>query len=241
MECYIWHDAPSTYFTNRIMAIPFGPQYGSMWFMYALISIYLMTPIITPWLSKCSKKELETYLGIWTIVLFLPYISLFNNGAFSLIQKGGILFYFGSYLWIAVLGFYCRKYITISINFKIIFLCIVILTSPLILYIIRNTIDKNIISHLTINTVANTALAFIVIQNISWKGRTRKIIEFISKYSFGIYLTHMLFMYPFRNWISIYNLNFFIQIPITAFTVGACALWLTWLISKLPYCKYIIG
>lgn len=242
MECYIWHDAPSVSFTSRVLSIPFGPQYGMMWFMYAIISIYLMTPIITPWLSKCSKLELETYLGMWIIVLILPYLSLFNNNTFSIVQKGGILFYFGSYLWIAVFGYYCRKYIiTIKINYKFLLLCILILTSPLILFMIRNTIDKNITSHLTINTIANTSLVFIVIQNIQWKGMICKIIEFISKYSFGIYLTHMLFMSPFRKWISIFNLNYIIQIPLTAFTIGACSLLLTWLISKFPHSKYIIG
>jgi len=59
LQCYIWKTIPSTEATQKFLMIPFYFQYGDLWFMYTLASIYLMVPILSPWLLRCSKRELE--------------------------------------------------------------------------------------------------------------------------------------------------------------------------------------
>ena len=242
MECFVWETAPSSEATYKFLLIPFGPQYSLMWFMYALTAIYLLAPIISPWLLKCTKKEIELYLGLWGITLFLPYLGLYNHYVYQIISSNGILFYLSGFLWVAVLGYYCRFYVErINISFWKIIVCIFILLSPLNIFMIKKTTGITISSSLSIDSIATTMLAVLFIKNISWRNRFQKLIALIAKYSFGIYLSHMLFMYPFRLWIAQYNFHYAIQIPLTAFIVGISALFLCCLSSKLRFSKYIIG
>lgn len=242
MECFIWKTAPSSESTYKILLIPFTPQYGSMWFMYVLIAIYLMAPILTPWLLKCTNKEIELYLGLWGITLFLPYLELFDNNVNEIIWRNGMLFYLSGFLWVAVLGYYCRFHMkSFHFSFWNILICTFILLSPLYIYCIKSATGKTILSSTSIDAIATTTLAFIIIKKIKWGFIFQKQIRTIAKYSFGIYLSHMLFMYPFRLWIAQFNLHYAIQIPITAFSIGVCALIFTIVLSKLPFGKYLIG
>ena len=45
----------------NILHIPvnFGCEIGHLWYIYMLIGLYLVTPIISPWLQQASKRELE--------------------------------------------------------------------------------------------------------------------------------------------------------------------------------------
>ena len=45
---------------RSICSIPFSAQgHGVLWFMYTLIGLYLISPIISKWLDTATKKEVE--------------------------------------------------------------------------------------------------------------------------------------------------------------------------------------
>ena len=68
------------------------------------------------------------------------------------------------------------------------------------------------------------------------------LVGMVSKLSFGIYFVHIFIM---RN--IIWNLDVInqmpglVQIPVIAIATFLLSLLLSWLISKLPFSKYIIG
>ena len=82
--------------------------------MYALSSIYLVAPIVSAWLRNSTKRDVELYLIIWSIILIIPYLEIFIPEINYLKTNNGILHYFSGWLWIAVLGYYCRYYVTVS-------------------------------------------------------------------------------------------------------------------------------
>lgn len=241
LQRYVWKIEVDGSIWSQVLMIPFGPQYGLMWFMYALVAIYLCSPIISAWVNQCSKKELEFYLCLWGVTLVLPYLSLICN-SFSLIQReNGILFYLSGFLWVAVLGYYCRRYLAnLELKRRHFLLGIVVLLSPLWVWVIKRLCGQTVSSSLSIDSIATTALAFMSIMLYNGWKRFR-IIEEISKYSFGIYLIHMVFMYPFKNWISRFGLNYALQIPITVIVVGICSFLSVWAISKTKVGNYIVG
>ena len=52
-------------------------EQGILWFMYCLAGIYLLTPILSRWLSMTNVKEVEFYLLLWLLTLCVPFVKLF--------------------------------------------------------------------------------------------------------------------------------------------------------------------
>lgn len=47
---------------------------GHLWFVYMLIGVYLIMPILSPWAEKVGRKELQVYLCIWLFSTMIPLI-----------------------------------------------------------------------------------------------------------------------------------------------------------------------
>ncbi len=60
-----------------LMAVNFNFNTVPLWYLYMLIGLYLIMPLISPWLRAASRNELRTVLRIWGVTLFLPYLRLF--------------------------------------------------------------------------------------------------------------------------------------------------------------------
>ncbi len=225
------------------------PQYGLLWFMYVLIAIYLVAPILTKWLNRSSKQEVELYLGIWCIALALPYLEVFGIDYHFVLGSGGVLYYMSGFLWCAVAGYYFRRYGKIEKmkpwHYLVSFIA---LASPVVVFLFKHFTGNTISTSLMLLPMAVTAFGFLFIWNVRLPhrivdggGKLRRFIESVSKLSFGIYLSHMLVLYPFTQWLAHFNLHFAIHIPLAVFVSFAVSYLLSWIISKVPIGKYIIG
>lgn len=56
------------------LALNFNYAAGHLWFVYMLVGIYIMMPLLSPWAAKVSKKELQVYLGIWLLTTIIPIL-----------------------------------------------------------------------------------------------------------------------------------------------------------------------
>ena len=247
LQCYVWKTIPQSQFWYMIPSMLVKPQYGLMWFMYALISLYLMVPILSRWLNSCKRQEVLFYLAIWSITLIIPYFDVLGTQTESLVVKNGMLFYMSGFLWCAVAGFYCQKWVRWSFTNKWhLFYTVVILLSPAYILLLQQLGEVNFDTSLTFFSMATTLFAIIFVYSvnitrIAASPTLNTLVSHISKYSFGIYLFHMVILFPFKQWIGDYNLNYAIQIPITVLVVAPLSYLASWGISKLPFGKYIIG
>lgn len=247
VQCFLWHTVPADKWARMIPMILFSPQYSLMWFMYALIAIYLGAPILSRWLNKCTQREILLYLLIWGITLLLPYLEVLGIDTTHMQTKDGVFYNMSGFLWYAVAGYYCRKYVKIEkIKTWHVFLGIAILISPVYCFVIKHFSGILLDHPGCLFPALTTIFAFAFFMNVKiphcvTEGNCRKIVESISQLSFGIYLIHMLYLYPFRIWIAQYNLNYAIQLPLTVLVVGSASTITTWLISKFKYGKYVIG
>lgn len=229
---------------RKICMIPFAPQVGTYWFIYVIFGIYLVTPIFASWLSRCSKKDVEIYLIIWGLTLFLPYLTWVNK-SFSIIinYTHGYLYYFYGYLGFALLGYYLRKYIYIKkYNWRHYSLFSLIGLLPILLLCLKLVPHDIVHNRMSINIALLAICYFIIIKHIKLNERMSLICYDFAQHSFGIYLVQILVMrkclWPL---LAPLNIHYAIQIPLVVILTAFFSYLLVHLISKLPYSRYIVG
>lgn len=226
---------------KTICSIPFSAQgHGVLWFMYTLIGLYLVAPIISKWLDSASKREVELYLLLWVITLCFPILKLFVG-----INEGntGVLYYFSGYIGYFILGYYLKKYPeSISLK-KLIIPDIIAIIAPIAFKVMHIEIDfYSMFWYLSIFVALLCTTIYVLISKIKIK-KEGGIVELISNLSFGIYLIHIAVMRFFiweldfiininnyiLQWITVVGLTFIISCSIA------------YVISLLPFGDYIIG
>lgn len=91
-----------------VCSIPFSAQgHGVLWFMYTLIGMYLAAPILSPFLERATKRELQFVLLLWLVTMCWPLLSLILQVNTS---NTSMLHVFSGYTGYFVLGYYMRRY-----------------------------------------------------------------------------------------------------------------------------------
>ena len=227
-----------------IMSIPFSYQFGVvLWFMYMLAGLYLLAPIISPWLKQVGKRELEFYLILWAITLCYPYIRGFVG-----VNEGhtGILYYFGGYVGYFLLGYYLRTYVKSLAVWK----CLTLLLFPLSVAVVMKTQQVTMqfydsFWYLSILVAMMSVAWFLLIKRMDIKytdtSKLHCMIVLISNCCFGIYLVHIFVMRSLIwNWTWLYDLGV-IQILVVTLLTFVGSFVVTWLVSYLPGAEYIVG
>lgn len=102
----------------KILRIPvnYGVEVGHLWYVYMLLGLYLVAPVVTPWLQRVSKRELRGYLWLWALTLCLPYIHLIFPEVLGECywNRTPMLYYFSGMMGYMLLAFYIKKFYTAS-------------------------------------------------------------------------------------------------------------------------------
>ena len=185
---------------KTVASIPFSAQgHGVLWFMYTLIGLYLVTPILHAWLRKASEKEIRFYLLLWLVAMCYPLLQMFvlvNN------TTTGILYYFSGYVGYFLLGYWMQRYgEKLSLKVAALLMCVSVF-APIVVKIMHLEVDfYSLFWYLSI---------FVAIQCIFWwkmmkrlqivlhmSDRVKSFITIFSNLSFGIYLSHIFIMRHF--------------------------------------------
>lgn len=230
---------------KQIASIPFGAQgNGVLWFMYTLMGLYLIAPIITPFIEKATRKELEFIIGLWAITLLWPYLMIVlsvNTGIDSILHS------FSGYAGYFILGFYLKKY-PIRINT---FAALLLIVMPFFLYIGFKKMGIELgfeegFSYLSLPIALMTLSVFLLLQKYVRTNKlsltVRNVISDFSNCSFGIYLLHIFVMRRI-----IWNMDIIRFTPpsraiILIFFLTTIITWaISHMISRTLIGKFIIG
>jgi surface polysaccharide O-acyltransferase-like enzyme len=217
-----------------------GAEYH-LWYIYMIIGLYLLVPILNKWILNSTKIELIYFLSIWlfVILLSLPIINKF----FTRIDFR----YFSGYIGYLILGYFLYHFVHLKKRFAFTIFVLAVLCTYVATYYLSlksGTFAKKYYEYLSINVVLASVGIFMVCKDIMVKNQwVQKSIAFISKYSYGIYLSHV-FVLLLLTKIGFGSqfLNIWFAIPYTAMVCFALSLLLTFLLSKIPFFgKYISG
>lgn len=227
-----------------LLSIPFCTQgHGILWFMYTLTGLYLLVPVISPWLKGASKREIELYLFLWMVTLLYPFIGKvlkINN------SDTGILYYFTGYAGYFLLGYYMNRY-QVSLKW-LLSLAMVMLPLPIV--------EKTLGWGLDFYTAFWYLSAPVCVMATAWFACTRKItvtkklnekamqlLVETSNLSFGIYLVHIFVMRTILyNCAVVQGIkNFHLQTLLISGLTFAGSWLICYVISRCPLSQYVIG
>ena len=114
------------------LLLNFNYSAGHLWFVYMLIGVYFLMPLLSPWAEKVGKKELLVYLGIWFFTTLIPLIrdyvtpdplamtygptgiprqALFPLWGEASWNGYGLFYYVSGFIGYLLLGLYFRRFV----------------------------------------------------------------------------------------------------------------------------------
>lgn len=211
-----------------------------MWFLFAIACLYLITPLLK--LITDNDKMCKYFIILFLLFQFLlptlstvPHIGVFITEILEKSQMQFVIGYSGYY----ILGLYLKK-----CNFPdILRIALYVIGAIGAFYSIVVTIsdsrslgfaDETMAKYLTWNVAAETVAIYIFISR-RFKNKSCKVITFISKYSFGIYLSHPLILWIFSLIGFMPNfINPLLGVPVVTASATVISLLLSMLLRKIP-------
>ena len=253
--------------TLQRLLLNFNSHSGHLWFLYMLLGVYLVMPLLSPWAEKVSKKGEEIFLAVWAFTTFIPFFrqaatavtgspDLWGEASWN---EYGTFQYVSGFVGYLVLGHYFRKYVpemswkktlAVAVPLWAVGYAITALWFWMAMpkdFPVEGPIDIAVRMETSWQFcaagVAMTAVAyFMVIRKMnSTGGFYRKVILPVSGVSYGIYLMHMFFLIFFHQVVSGWGLSTPVHILVTAVLTFAVSSIISRLISMIPGGKYIVG
>lgn len=244
----------------KMIPFNFPSMCGHLWFMYPLISIYLIIPVVSPWLEKAQSADKRLFIGLFFVSTFVPWLVRFVNpdiwGVCFWNPYFGMLYYCSGYLGYLVLANYIRFDLDWSRSKRMkvglaCFLLGALFTAWSFWWtgvpgkLIETPMLEWSWEFCTPNVALATFGAFLLFTCIEQTQAPRLITE-IAKLSFGMYLMHMFFLSNiaplFVNGDQAHPLiPVWLAIPGIAILSYVSCIIVSKLLSYLPGSKWIIG
>ncbi|MBQ8422997.1 MAG: acyltransferase family protein [Coprobacter sp.] len=249
----VWGEySPAEAWNNlRSVYINFIPSASHLWFVYMLLGIYLIMPIISPWLEKVSRREEELFLLLWLFTTLSWHFHYYVGDVFGECwwNPYPLLYYVSGYVGFVVLAHYIKTHLQWSVKTTL------WVAIPLFLigyaycvwwfytrsFVVSEVRELELTWQTTsIAPVLMSFALFMLIKLISRPCFAYKAARSISDMSYGMYLMHMLilpYVYDVLSGLCITPC----AIMATAAVTYILSYIITRLISSLPGGKYIVG
>ena len=234
---------------NMIIEILKGDTQTHLWFVYAIIGLYMLVPLLQAFVKKTDRK---TFLYIIIVCFVLGTVCDFTAQFSCLeiitnniikVRSGFSVGYIGYFL----LGAYIDKYDVVIKNRIIMYIlggigiCISI---SLVMWdcIYTQTLNERFWSYTMPGIYFASGAVFMAIKKIKFKdGFFIKAISDISEKSLGIYGVHFLFIILFWKWgFSTFLFSGILSVPVISIIVFVCSYISSTAIKKIPIIgKYI--
>jgi surface polysaccharide O-acyltransferase-like enzyme len=241
-----------SYVVQGIVKDFFTGAWYHFWFIYLIVGLYLITPILRIFISNGNPRITRYLISIWFIgIAIIPLIQFglgytLNAGVFII---GGFIGYFvmGNYLQKITLRPLILLELLIASFIGTVF-AVWLMTYPL------SSLGQNnyFLGYLTLNVIVGSAALFLILLKFKpdWpetkNTTTRRVIQAISNNTLPIFLFHIVILETFERGllgfkISFTNLNPIVEIPLLAALTFFITFGLVLLMRKVPVLKKLIG
>lgn len=216
----------------------FSPERAHLWYLYAIIAIYIAQPFASAIVNNISKEEKKLFVILWLLFYGVIYSlkTLFNLNIIYQIPIISGTYYLGYF----IIGNFIyqmkdikeyKKYNNKLIIIFVLSTLITILTTYFISIKTNRYYDAMFAYRsifIMLSSISIFALALINDKKNS------KIIDILPKYSLGIYLIHGIFLDIIKNIFNIYQIPSIIGIPLYTTIIFILSLLAIKIIKKIP-------
>lgn len=246
----------------NILPFNFPSMAGHLWFMYPLISLYIIIPVVSPWLQQSSARDELIFLGFFAFTTFIPWLHRFVSPELwgeCFWNQFSAFWYCSGYLGYLVLAHYIRFHLQWSrgrrLRLGLLFFLVGAAFTAWSFWwkgVPGQYIETPLLEwsweFCTPNVLCATFGIFLLFTCISPSQRPKRqhICESLAKLTFGMYLMHMFFLAPIAAYIvhgDVANplLPVWAAIPVIALLTFLCSAIATKILSYLPGSRYIVG
>ncbi len=225
------------------------PAYYQFWFMYPLLGMYLLLPLIKPIVKNCDKKKIEYFLLLnfifsYAVPVFTKYVLKSEvSSHVDMVLCEGYLGYF-------VLGYYLKRYhkdlkLVKAWGLFLIGAVPTIVVAVREFYLMYQTgqayAGHAYLTYMTPRFVLMCAGAFLLLQNKKYalKEKSVKAVATLSTLSIGIYYIHMLVLTLLEK-VGIVGDGNIIILVVKIFATYIVSLVGAFIISKIPFIRKIL-
>ncbi len=241
----------------NIAKIPvnYGTEVGHLWFVYMLMAIYLIAPVLSPWIISASRKSMELFLVLSGITLLLPFIHLYFPEVWGECYWNATptLYYFSGFIGYVVAAVYIKRFLMApSTRVDSIATVMIVagyaLTAGGFLYRLHSVNEVRSLeltwNFTSLNVAIMTAGLFLLFRHLHgerkdsvvWRG-----VADLSRMSYGMYLAHIIALGVVHSHLAPLLANAFLRIPTIAVATFVITYLAVKLLSYLPGSKYIVG
>ena len=222
----------------------FSPFCVQMWYIYALIGIYLYLPIFSAWVRQASDREQRIFLGIWGVSLFIPYLrELLGSSIFGACSwnEFGLFYSFAGFNGYLLLGHYLirhpfrgswGKLLAITIPMFVVGYAVTLLgfkhmvgqPNP------TDAMVELFFTYCSPNVLLMSLPLVLIAQKLSYGNLTvQKLLASSSNCTFGIWMIHYILVHPCNCIIGVLGLHTMPSLVLSSFLV----LFVSWGIVEL--------
>lgn len=223
-----------------------GNVHGHLWFLYMILGLYLVTPILRTFVKGASKSDFHYFFLIAFVVTFLlpMFLRFYPGNALSThldrVDLHLVLGYVGYY----VAGYYLKNYTINRLAEAVIYVFgaaggFVTLWGTSVLSHRAGYLNDVLYGFMTPNVCATAIAVFVLFRYVlgisEERGRDRRMVG-VARIAFGIYLIHELFLMLLSK-LGLFSLPVAPALAVPFFTaiVFLLSFAAAWLLSKIPF------
>lgn len=221
-----------------------------LWFLYMILGLYLVTPILRGFCRGAGRSELHwfflmaflfasvlpTAFELWPRLGIMPVLKLWY-------ERLGIQLVLG-YVGYYVAGWYLREYTLSRVAEAFIYVlgiigAVISVWGTSVLSHAAGKLDLTLLSYFSPNAVCFSVaivVLFRYVLGVSEERSRRQRLGGVAQVAFGIYLVHDLFL-SLLDYLGLTTLSFapVASIPLLAMAVFLCSFAVAWLIHWIPF------
>jgi surface polysaccharide O-acyltransferase-like enzyme len=225
-------------------------SYPILWFLYLLVGLYLITPILRTLVKHIDRKKFKLLLAIWFVgTTLVPLVHTFTNFNYN-----PVMFVITDWVGFFLLGIYLTKtkiHSTIAYIGLIFGLAVAIVGDWFLTASMGEQFTGYFHGYLSFNMIIASAALFLILIRIprsriaSGNSPINRLIKWIEHNTLPIYLVHVIVLESLQlgllGFSFPYTHNLLVDVPLLALVTFVLTVAIIYPLKKIPFVMKLIG